>query len=317
MFRVALIAAFLVVLPATAQDSFPARPIRVVVGYSAGGGNDLIVRLVAPRMSEALGQPVVVENKPGAQSIIACELVAKSAPDGYTLLLGPSGPMTMNPATYAKLPYSPARDFAPVAMIGSFPLILTVSAASPLRSVRDLVAYAKANPGKTSYAASAAPFQIASELFKQKTGTDFLHVPYKGSGESVQSVVSGQVTMTFADAAPVMGPIRGGTARALAVSSPQRHPTLPDVPTFAEAGLADMDILLWTALFAPAGTPQPVIARLQAEVARVVRLPEIRDGLARLGVDPVGGSPEELGRTMQRDIERWSAVAKAAGIRNN
>ncbi|MGE5638784.1 MAG: Bug family tripartite tricarboxylate transporter substrate binding protein [Clostridia bacterium] len=317
MFRIGLLIALLVTLPASAQDAFPSRPIRILVGYSAGGGNDLIVRLIAPKMSESLGQAVVVENKPGAQSIIACELVAKSTPDGYTLLLGPSGPMTMNPATYARLPYSPTRDFAPVSMIGSFPLILTVSAASPLRSVQDLVAYAKANPGKSSYAASAAPFQIASELFKQKTGTDFLHVPYKGSGESVQSVVAGQVTMTFADAAPVMGPIRGGTARALAVSSPQRHPTLPDVPTFTEAGLADMDILLWTALFAPAGTPQPVVARLQSEVARVVRLPEVREGLAKLGVDPVGGTSDELARTVQRDIDRWSAVAKAAGIRNN
>jgi tripartite-type tricarboxylate transporter receptor subunit TctC len=304
-------------LPVAGQEPYPSKPIRVVVGYSAGGGNDLIVRLIAPRLSEGLGQPVIVENKVGAQGIIACELVARSAPDGYTILMGPSGPMTMNPATYAKLPYSPTRDFAPIGMIGSFPLFLVVSGNSSFRSVKDLVAFAKANPGKTTYAASAATFQIASELFKQRTGTDFLHVPYKGSNESVQSVVAGQVTMTFADAAPVMGPTRAGTARALAVSSPQRHPAMREVPTFAEAGLTDMEIVSWTAFFAPAGTPPAATSRLQSEVARVVRLPEIREGLAKLGVDPVGGTADELARAMARDIARWSAVAKAAGIRND
>jgi tripartite-type tricarboxylate transporter receptor subunit TctC len=316
MIRSAALALLLACAPALAQEAYPSKPIRVVVGYSAGGGNDLIVRLIAPRLSEALGQPVIVENKPGAQGIIACEQVARAAADGYTILMGPSGPMTINPATYARLPYSPTRDFAPVAMIASFPLILTVAAASPLRSVRDLVDYAKANPGKASYAASAAPFQVAAELFKQRTGTEFLHVPYKGSNESVHAVISGVVTMTLADAAPVTGPVRGGTARALAVTSRERHPTLPAVPTLAEAGIPDMEILLWTALFAPAGTPAGTIARLQAEVARVVRLPEIREGMSRLGVDPVGGSSGELGKALVRDIERWSAVAKAAGIKN-
>jgi tripartite-type tricarboxylate transporter receptor subunit TctC len=299
-----------------AQEAYPGKPVRIVVGYSAGGGNDLIVRVMAPRLSEGLGQPIIIENKPGAQAIIACEYVAKASPDGYTLLMGPTGPMAMNPATYAKLPYSPQRDFAPISQIGQFPLIVAVGASLPVRSVKELIEYAKTNPTKVNYAASAAAFQIATELFKQKTGTDFVHIPYKGSGESVQAVIAGQVTMTIVDPPPVSGPLRAGTARGLAITSAQRHPSWPDLPTLAEQGI-DVEVGLWTAFFAPARTPPAIVARLQKEVARVVRLPDVREGLARLGVDPVGGSSEELGRVLARDIEKWTAVARAANIRND
>ena len=299
-----------------AQESYPGKPVRIIVGYSAGGGNDLIVRVMAPRLSEGLGQPVIIENKPGAQAIIACEYVAKASPDGYTLLMGPTGPMAMNPATYSKLPYSPQRDFAPISQIGEFPLIVAVGASLPVRSVKELIEYAKTNPTKVNYAASAAAFQIATELFKQRTGTDFVHIPYKGSGESVQAVIAGQVTMTIVDPPPVSGPLRAGTARGLAITSAQRHPSWPDLPTLAEQGI-DVEVGLWTAFFAPARTPPAIVARLQKEVARVVRLPDVREGLARLGVDPVGGSSEELGRVLARDIERWTAVARAANIRND
>jgi len=299
-----------------AQESYPGKPVRVIVGYSAGGGNDLIVRVMAPRLSEGLGQPIIIENKPGAQAIIACEYVAKASPDGYTLLMGPTGPMAMNPATYSKLPYSPQRDFAPISQIGEFPLIVAVGASLPVRSVKELIEYAKTNPTKVNYAASAAAFQIATELFKQRTGTDFVHIPYKGSGESVQAVIAGQVTMTIVDPPPVSGPLRAGTARGLAITSAQRHPSWPDLPTLAEEGI-DVEVGLWTAFFAPARTPPAIVARLQKEVARVVRLPDVREGLARLGVDPVGGSSEELGRVLARDIEKWTAVARAANIRND
>ena len=299
-----------------AQEPYPGKPVRIIVGYSAGGGNDLIVRVMAPRLSEGLGQPIIIENKPGAQAIIACEYVAKASPDGYTLLMGPTGPMAMNPATYAKLPYSPQRDFAPISQIGQFPLIVAVGASLPVRSVKELIEYAKTNPTKVNYAASAAAFQIATELFKQKTGTEFVHIPYKGSGESVQAVIAGQVTMTIVDPPPVSGPLRAGTARGLAITSAQRHPSWPDLPTLAEQGI-DVEVGLWTAFFAPARTPPAIVARLQKEVARVVRLPDVREGLARLGVDPVGSSPEELGRVLARDIEKWTAVARAANIRND
>ncbi len=230
-FRSAALVLLFLAASACAQESYPGKPVRIIVGYSAGGGNDLIVRVMAPRLSEGLGQPIIIENKPGAQAIIACEYVAKASPDGYTLLMGPTGPMAMNPATYSKLPYSPQRDFAPISQIGEFPLIVAVGASLPVRSVKELIEYAKTNPTKVNYAASAAAFQIATELFKQKTGTDFVHIPYKGSGESVQAVIAGQVTMTIVDPPPVSGPLRAGTARGLAITSAQRHPSWPDLPT--------------------------------------------------------------------------------------
>jgi len=300
-----------------AQEAYPSRPIRIVVGYSAGGGNDLVVRALAPRLQEALGQPVIVDNKPGAQSIIAAESVAKSAPDGYTLLMGPSGPMTINPATSSKLPYSPTRDFAPISMIGSFPLIVAVDPRLPVRSVKELVEYAKANPGKANYASSAGIFQIATELFKQKTGAPFEMISYKGSGESVQAVVAGQVTMTLVDPPPATGPLKAGTVRGLAVTSAQRHPSWPDLPTLTELGMPEMEVPVWTALFAPARTPPAVIARLQREVARAVQSPEVKERFAGMGVDPVGSTSEALARQVARDIEKWTAVAKTAGIKND
>ena len=311
-----LASAALFAVAAPAQD-FPTKPIRIIVGYTTGGGNDLIARLLAPKLSESLGQPVIIENRPGAQSIIAAELVAKSPPDGYTLLMGPTGPMAMNPATYSKLPYSPTRDFAPVSMIGQFPLFLCVSASLPVRSVQELVEYAKARPNNVNYASSAAAFQLATELFKQRTGTNFVQIPYKGSGDSAAAVVSGQVTMTIADPPPITGHLKGGTLRALAVTAPQRHPAYPDVPTMVEAGVSDVDVSLWMGLFVPAGTPAPVVKRLNEEVARAVRLADVRERLIALGVDPVGGTPEELTRVLVRDLEKWTAVAKAANIKSD
>ena len=310
------LAALVLVPPAWAQD-YPSKPIRIVVGYSAGGGNDIIVRVMAPELSKGLGQPVLVENKPGAQSIIAAELVAKSPPDGYTLLMGPSGPMTINPATYSKLPYDAQRDFEPISMICAFPLIVVVDPKLGIQSVRELIEYAKKNPGKANYASSAGVFQVTTELFKQKTGADFVMIPYKGSGDSIQAVVAGQVTMTIVDPAPAAGPIKAGTIRALAVTTEKRHPSWPDVPTMAEAGIADMVVPVWTAFFAPAKTPPAIVSRLQKEVARVVQTKEVRERFATMGLEPVGGTPQALASAVARDLERYKAVAKAANIRNN
>jgi tripartite-type tricarboxylate transporter receptor subunit TctC len=303
---------------AQAQDaSFPSKPIRIVVGYSAGGGNDIIVRVMAPELSKGLGQAVVVDNKPGAQSIIAAELVSKAAPDGYTILMGPSGPMTINPATYSKLPYSPTRDFAPISMICSFPLIAVVNPKLPVRNIQELIEYVKANPTKANYASSAGIFQIATELFKQKTGTQIEMIPYKGSGESVQAVVGGQVMLTIVDPPPATGPLKAGTVRGLAVTSARRHPSWPELPTMVEAGLPEMEVPVWTAFFAPAKTPPAIVARLQKEVARVVQTAEVRERFAAMGLEPVGSSSEELGRQVVRDIEKWTAVARAANIKND
>jgi len=313
---VLLLWASLAYLPsAQAQENFPSKPIHIVVGYAAGGGNDIIVRVVAPKMSEGLGQPIIVENKPGAQGIISCEYVARAAPDGYTLLMGPSGPMTMNPAIYSKLPYSPLRDFAPISMIGDFPLILVVSASLPVGSVKELIAYAKARPGELNYAASAAPFQLAAELFNQKTGTRFAHIPYKSSGDSVGALMSGQVTMTIMDPAPAIGPLKSGKVRGLAVTSAARDPTMPDLPTFAEAGVPDIEIRLFTGFHAPAATPPAIVRRLQRELARVVKLPEIRERLDQMAIVPSGNTPEEFRAIIARDIAKWTAVAKTANIK--
>ena len=314
-----IFAAALLAASVWAQDeparNFPAKPIRIIIGYGAGGGNDIVMRIIAPKLAEGLGQPVIVENKPGAQSIVAAEYVAKAAPDGYTLLMGASGPIAMNPATYSRLPYSPLRDFVPISMIGSFPLIMVVNPALPIRSVKDLVDYAKANPDKANYGASAAPFQLASELLNLRTGARFAYIPYKGSNESTNAVMSGQVTMTIADPPPVTGPLAGGRVRGLAITSAARHPAWPDLPTLAEAGVPDIEIVLWSGLLAPAGTPAAIVKKLQDEVARVVRLAEIRERLAGLAIDPVGNSSEEFARIIAADIAKWTAVAKAANIK--
>jgi len=302
---------------AQGQDSYPGKPVRILVGYAAGGGNDIIVRVMQPELQKGLGQPVIIENKPGAQGIIAAELAARSAPDGYTIMMGPSGPMTINPATYSKLPYSPTRDFTPISMICEFPLLVTVDAKLPVNSVRELIAYAKANPGKSNYASSAGIFQITTEMFKQRTGTAIEMIPYKSSGESVQAVLGGQVMMTIVDPPPATGALKAGTLRALAVTSGKRHPSWPELPTLIEAGVPDMEVPVWTAFFAPAKTPPAIVARLQQEVARVVQTQEVRDRFAAMGLDPVGGSSEDLGRRMARDIEKWTAVAKAANIKND
>ena len=300
--------------PAT---GYPNRPIRVTVGLAAGGGTDIIARLVAQKLSEGFGQPVVVENKPGTSGIIGAEHVAKAQPDGYTLLMSPGGVFVINPIMYSKLPYSPVRDFAPVSMVANFPLVLVVNASQPIKSVRDLVEQLRAKPQSANYSASASAFQLATELFKIRTGTQMLYIPYKGTNESVNAVVSGDVLMTFADAGPASGPLNGGKVRGLAVTAPARLAAFPEIPTMAEAGYADMDIQFWMGFFAPAGTPPAIIRTLQVEIARVVKLPEIRERLSGLSVNPVGSTAEELARTISNEITTWSAVARASNIKPN
>src|SRR4051794_19613337 len=264
------------VAPALAQEDpskYPSRPIHLIVGFAAGGGNDIIARVFGQKLAESLGQPVIVENKPGGGAIVATEYVAKSAADGYTLLMSASG-ISINPAVYARLPYDAIRDFVAVSELGSFPLIMIVNAASPVKSVADLVSYAKANPDKTNYASSSASFQLVTELFKQKTGAPMQVIPYKSANESVLAVVSGQVTTTIADAGPVLPQVKSGTVRALAVAAPKRMEDLPDVPTLKEAG-ADVDAVLWSGIFMPKATPSAIVKQLEAEFMRIARLPDV------------------------------------------
>src|SRR6202165_4994054 len=293
---------------------YPTRAIHIVVGFTPGGGNDIIARIVGQKLQESLGQPVIIENKPGGGAIVATEYVAKSAPDGYTLLVGASGAMAINPAVYAKLPYDSIRDFTPVSVLGSFPLILGVNAASPLKTVTALVAYAKANPDKTNYASSSASFQLVTELFKQKTGAPMQVIPYKSANESVMAVVSGQVTVTIADAGPVSAQVKSGLVRALAVATPNRIDDLPDVPTMKEAG-ADVDAVLWSGIFAPKETPLAVARKLEGEFMRIARMPDVIARFKPLGIATVGSSSEEFSRILASDIARWGEVAKAANIK--
>ena len=302
---------------ASAQEDpakYPTRAIHIIVGFTPGGGNDIIARIVGQKLQESLGQPVIIENKPGGGAIVATEYVAKSAPDGYTLLVGASGAMAINPAVYAKLPYDSIRDFTPVSELGSFPLILVVNMSSPIKSVADLVAYAKANPDKTNYSSASAAFQLATELFKQKTGAPMQEIPYKGANDSVMAVISGQVTATIADAGPVSGQIKGGQVRALAVAAPNRMEDFPDVPTMKEAG-ADVDAVLWSGIFVPKATPPAIVKKLEGEFMRIARLPDVIARLKPLGIESIGNSSEDFAKILAADIARWTAVARAGNIK--
>jgi tripartite-type tricarboxylate transporter receptor subunit TctC len=305
-----------IIAPASAQEDpskYPARAIHIIVGFAAGGGNDIIARIFGQKLSESLGQPVIIENKPGGGAIVATEYVAKSAPDGYTLLMSASG-ISINPAVYAKLPYDAVKDFVAVSELGSFPLIMVVNASSPIKTVAELVTYAKANPDKMNYASSSASFQLVTELFKQKTGAPMQVIPYKSANESVLAVISGQVTTTIADAGPVLSQVKAGTVRALAVAAPKRMEDLPDVPTLKEAG-ADVDGVLWSGIFVPKATPPEVVKKLEGELMRIAKLPDVITRLRLLGIDTVGNSSEEFTKILAADLARWGAVARASNIR--
>ena len=297
--------------------SYPDKPVRIVIGLAAGGGIDVITRVVAQKLAENMGQPVLVENKPGASGIIAAEFVAKAPADGYTLMMAPSGPMVFNAVMYSKLPYSPTRDFAPVAMVASFPLIAVVNAATPVKSMRELADFARANPAKANYAASTAAFQLTTELFNIQAGTRLEQITYKGTNESLTAVIAGDVLTTIADSGPASGAIRGGKVRALAVTAPKRMAAFPDLPTMAEAGFPELDVQLWAGLFAPAGTPPAIVKKLEDEVLRALKHPDVLQRFNTLTVNAGGASGADLGGIVGAEIARWGAVAKRANIKLN
>jgi tripartite-type tricarboxylate transporter receptor subunit TctC len=295
-------------------QAYPSKPIHIVVGFPPGGGNDIIARLLGAKMQESWGQPVVIDNKPGANSIIATEFVAKSAPDGYTLLVNATGGMSVNPVLYAKLPYDSLKDFVPISMVGSFPLVLVVNPSIPASSVNELIAYARANPGKLNYSSGSTAFQVATEMFKQMTGTDVKHIPYKGSAGSITAVIAGDVQMTIVDTPPLLPQLRSGKVKALAVTSAKRSAAMPELPAIAES-VPGYEMVLWIGVFAPAGTPSELAAKLNAEVVRIVNLADIREKLEGLGVEPLGNSSEQTADWIRREIAKYGPVVKAAGIR--
>jgi tripartite-type tricarboxylate transporter receptor subunit TctC len=299
---------------ATAQE-FPNKAVRIYVGQGAGGGMDTLARLVGQKLSANLGQPVVVENKVGAGGIIATDFVAKAPADGYSLLMGPIGNMVFTPILVPKLRYSATKDFAPISLVATFPLLLVVSAKQPFNTVQELVAYMKAHPEKSNYGGSGPAFQFASELFRLKTGTPGEFIQYKSMTETLMALISGDLVMSMVDTGPATPLIQDGRVRALAVTSPTRLAAFPNVPTMAELGFKDIEFRYWAGIFAPAGTPAAVVARLESEINRIVKLPDVAAKMASIQVTPTGSTADELARLVSSDLVRWGAVAETAKIK--
>ena len=298
-------------------QGYPSKPLRLITPVSAGSAVDTVARVVGQKLSDAWGQQVVVDNRIGANGIIGTEAAAKSPADGYTLYLGNDAMLATNPNLYTKLPYDPIRDFAPVTLAASIPLVLVVHSSLPVKSVQELIAFAKAHPGELNYASSGngSPQHLPMEMLKAATGIRVVHVPYKGLIPALNDVVGGQVPMMFAGMSGALPHIQSGRLRALAVGGAKRSPALPAVPTVAQAGVAGFSYAAWTGFLVPAGTPKEIIVRLHAEITRILALPDVRDKLTGLGFELVGGTPDEFGALIRSDIARVGKVLKQAGIR--
>ena len=306
-----------VVAPVSAYaqaGNYPSRVIRVVVGFAAGGGNDMFARLVMQKFEQNTGATVVIENRAGAGGRLAADYVAQQPADGYTIMVAASGAMSIAAAIYPNLSYHPTRNFIPLQMIASFPLVMVVAASSPARSVHDLVAWAKANPDKSNYATSSPAFTIPIELFKLKTGMPAMAIPYKSSNEANLSVVAGETTFTISDGGPAVPLVKGGRTRALAVTGAQRSSELPDVPHMSELGLPDVNTQLWSGFFAPAGTPQPIADKLITELGKALADASVQQKLKAMAVNPGGPSGEAFAKRIDDDIQSFAEVVKAAKL---
>lgn len=295
---------------------YPARPIRLVVPYAPGGGADSVARIVAKKVSENIGQPIVIENKGGAGSIVGTDIVAKADPDGYTLLLGQSGPISINPAVYRTLPYDPVNDFAPVTMTTAYPYILVVNAELPVKTLQEFVALAKSKPGAMNYGSTGvgAANHLVAELFNSKAGLKMTHVPYRGTALAVGDLLSGQLSMVFGDPISVLGHIKAGKLRALAVTSTERSPVAPEVPTVAESGYPGFEALAWHGILAPAKTPAAIVEKLNAEIVKALADPATKKLLTDQAMTTVGNTPPAFAAFIQKDIILWKGVAQAANV---
>ena len=312
-----LLASFILALSSAvaAQSDYPNRPIRLIVTVPPGGAADFIARLVGGKISESVGQPVLVENRGGAGGTIAADAVAKAAPDGYTLLQNSITTHGVGPHLYAKLPYDPVKDFAPVSGLALLPLIMAVNADLPFRNVQELISHSKSNALNFASSGNGGAPHMAAELFKSVTGAPLTHVPYKGSGPAVADLVGGRVQIMF-DAAPsLIAHIRSGRLRVLGAASAERNRLLPEVPTFGELGYPKVAVSLWYGLLAPAGTPKPVVEKLNREAARALTSPEVRDKLQAQGAEPMPGTPEAFASFMQEEMAKWAPVVKQAGVK--
>jgi len=299
-----------------AQAAYPTRPIRMIVPFTPGGSTDILGRAIGQALNDAWRQPVIIENKPGAGGAIGAEAAAKAAPDGYTLFMGHIGTLAVNPTLYAKLPYDAVKDFAPVALVAMVPNVLVVNPGVPARTVSELIALAKAKPGTLNCSSGGAgsAAHLAIEYFKLATGTDIVHVPYKGTAPAVTDLIGGQVSMTMTGLPPLLQHIRAGKLRALGVASSARLPQIPDVPTIAEAGVAGFEATQWYGVVAPARTPAAIVDQLAAEIRRSLSQPDLKKRLEDEGAQPANMGPAEFQKLIRTEIERWGKVIRAANI---
>jgi len=302
--------------PALAQ-AYPTKPVRMVVPFPPGGSLDIAGRLIAQKLSEAWGQTVVVENKPGAGGNIGADLVAKSPPDGYTILLGALSTHAVNPSLYKSMPYDAAKDFAPITLIAVTPNVLVVNASSPVNNVKEFIAYAKANPGKLSFGSGSngSAGHLAGELFKVETGTDAVHIPFKGGAPATQALLAGDTQFMFDNLANAMAQVKAGKLKALAVTTAKRSPLVPDLPTMAEAGLPGFDISTWYGFFAPAGTPPAIVAKWNAEVTKILNSSDVRAKFVADGAEPSPNTPEQFTQMIAAELAKYAKLVKASGAK--
>jgi len=300
-----------------AAQSYPSKPIRLVVPFAAGGNVDITARQIAPGVSELLGQNIIVDNRVGAGGVIGAEVVAKSAPDGYTLMMGSNSTVSVAPSLYPKLSYHPVRDFAPISLVATTPFVLVVHPSVPAKTVKDLIALAKAKPGRLSMASggTGSSNQLVGELFQTLTGAKFTHIPYKGAGPAGVDLMAGQVDLLFDQLSSSVGPIKSGKIRALAVTSPARAAVFPDIPTTTQSGVAGFEVINITGVLAPAGTPADIINKLNAAILRVLSLPATRERFTGLALEAAPGTPDQFSAYIKEDFARWTKVVKDANIK--
>jgi tripartite-type tricarboxylate transporter receptor subunit TctC len=313
-----LLAAALLALAAYGQ-AYPNKPVRMVVGFPPGGGTDILARIVAQKLSETWGQQVVVENRPGASATIAANIVAKAPPDGYTISMGQLTPNAIAPALMAELPYDPARDFVPIILVGTSPNVLVVTPGLPAKNLQELVALAKSRPGKVTYASSGPGSlqHIAGELFSNVAGVEIVHVPYKGSGQAIVDLMSGQVDLNFDSVPAVLQQVKAGKLRAIAVTSAKRSSGLPEIPSVAESGYADYDLTTWWGLFAPAGTPPAIVAKIHDDTLALLHNADVKERFAGVSVDVGGGSARDFSDLVARDIAKYRALVRSLNIKTH
>jgi len=315
--RTALAVLLVVAGTAAAQSPYPSKPIRFVVPFPAGGPLDITARALGQDLAKDWGQPVIVDNRPGAGGNIGADFVAKSAPDGYTILMGAVSTHAINVTLYAKLPYDPVKDFAPITLVTSVPNVLVVHPSLPVKNVKELIALAKARPGELNFASGStgSAGHLAGELFKSMAGVNMVHIPYKGAAPAVMDLLAGHVSLMFDNLASALPNIKAGRVRALAVTTLKRSPVLPQLPTINESGLRGFDVSTWFGVFAPGGTPPEIVAKLNAGIVRILQTPGMRERLAALGAEPVGDKPEEFSAFVKAEILKYARVIKASGAR--